>query len=152
MTDSSSTMPSGESDSHDAHGSPAVLTRPEGRDKQKKNKRGTPYSSNEAWEKNKANLVENSDTHARLALAREERGVAREARDKARDVRDKAREARDKNIHDMKIMNMDLSQFSPRTRGWYQMQKDEILASYGDASGVSTNYSPNDDFHYGPDM
>ncbi|CAI0434640.1 unnamed protein product [Linum tenue] len=112
----SSGFSSGDSDSPDVQATPFVINRPEGRDKQKKKNRGTPYSSSESWEKNMANMVDNSNTHTRLALAREERGIQREAREK--------------NTHDMMVMNKDLSQMSPQSRAWYQSKKDNIVASY----------------------
>ncbi|CAL1380563.1 unnamed protein product [Linum trigynum] len=58
MGGSSSGMPSSESDSPDIQAPPFVINRPEGRDKQKKKNRGTPYSSSEAWDKSMATLVE----------------------------------------------------------------------------------------------
>ncbi|CAL1405854.1 unnamed protein product [Linum trigynum] len=123
MGGSSLGLPSGESDSRDVQAIPFVINRLEVREKQEKKKRGTPYSSSESWDENMANLVYYSNTHMRLALAREEREVEREAKDRARELREK-------NRHEMMVMNNDLSQMSPRSWAWYQRQKDDIMASY----------------------
>ncbi|CAN0905750.1 hypothetical protein LINGRAHAP2_LOCUS23850 [Linum grandiflorum] len=123
--------------------SPFVINRPDGRDKQKRKKRGTPDGRDacmEAWQKTMSDMVTNSNTHTRLALAREER--------------EKAREARAKRKEDERYLNMDLSQYDPQTRAWYEAQKDAILTSTRvdpNSTPRGSNSNPWDDT-YSPQM
>ncbi|CAL1405417.1 unnamed protein product [Linum trigynum] len=96
----SSSMPSGVQ----ASGHPYVIRRPEGRDKQKKNKRGGAdgNSTMEAFQKIMEDMATSNARHDAIA-------ELREAREKAREEREKAKEAREKIMHEEKIMNMDLS-------------------------------------------
>ncbi|CAN0841049.1 hypothetical protein LINGRAHAP2_LOCUS3065 [Linum grandiflorum] len=138
-------MLSGQHDSPDIEpsASPFVINRPDGRDKKKKKKRGTPDSRDacmEAWQKAMSEMVTNSNTHTRSALDRDER--------------EKAREAREKRKEDERYLNMDLSQYDPQTRAWYQAQKDAILNSNRIDPNTTlggSNFSPWDDT-YSPQM
>ncbi|CAN1141660.1 hypothetical protein LINPERHAP2_LOCUS12625 [Linum perenne] len=130
---STPSVPSRESETptHPSTESHFRLNRPEGRDKQKKKKKTTTDPSDAAWERRLDDLVANSKEHTKLAREREDR--------------EKAREARDKRKQDMDIMMMDISQVSPRSRPWFQVQKDAILASYYADPNTTPNASHSND-------